>query len=348
MKETIKILNKEVGRGQPCFIIAEVAQAHDGSLGIAHSYIDAVAEAGADAIKFQTHIASAESSVGEPFRVKFSYEDNSRYDYWKRMEFTEEQWRGLAEHCNEVGLIFLSSPFSSEALRLLNKIGMPAWKVGSGEVNNPILLRDMIDTGNPILLSSGMNTWSEIEQAVSSINKMGGALALFQCTSKYPTAFGDVGLNVIDQMRKKFHIPIGLSDHSGSTVPSLAAISRGINLLEVHVVFDRKMFGPDSSASITLNELKSLVEFRDGLHLIEQSPVDKDDMAKELSEMRALFNKSIVLSESIKEGNALTKEILTLRKPGTGILAEKLNECIGKKVNKDLDKGQFLTWKDFE
>jgi N-acetylneuraminate synthase len=143
-----------------CQIIGEVAQAHDGSLGAAHAYIDAIAQAGADAVKFQTHIASAESTPAEPWRVRFSYQDASRYDYWKRMEFTEEQWSGLKRHANEKGLLFLSSPFSLQAAKMLMRVGMPAWKVASGEVTNAPLFDFMIATGLPVMLSTGMRTKS--------------------------------------------------------------------------------------------------------------------------------------------------------------------------------------------
>jgi N,N'-diacetyllegionaminate synthase len=146
----------------PCLIIGEVAQMHDGSLGTAHAYIDAVAGAGADGVKFQTHIAAAESTPGEPWRVKFSPQDSTRYQYWKRMEFSEEQWRGLAEHARDRGLIFLSSAFSAEAVELLERLGMAAWKVGAGEVSNLPLIERMARTGRPVLLSSGMSGWADV------------------------------------------------------------------------------------------------------------------------------------------------------------------------------------------
>ena len=142
----------------PCLIIAEVAQAHDGSLGAAHAYIDAIADAGADAVKFQTHIAEAESTPHEPWRVKFSKQDATRYDYWKRIEFTEEQWLGLKQHADERNLIFLSSPFSIEAVDLLTRIGVRYWKIASGEVSNLPMLEHILKTRLPIILSSGMSS----------------------------------------------------------------------------------------------------------------------------------------------------------------------------------------------
>src|SRR5262249_62163091 len=164
-----------------CLIIGEVAQTHDGSLGAAHAYIDAVAHAGADAVKFQTHIASAESTPGEPWRVKFSRQDASRYDYWKRMEFTEEHWLGLSEHANEQGLFFLSSAFSAEAVELLERVGVPAWKVGSGEVSNLPLLAKMAQTGKPVILSSGLSDWDELDSAGNCVRENRAPCARRQC-----------------------------------------------------------------------------------------------------------------------------------------------------------------------
>ncbi|MBT6433650.1 MAG: N-acetylneuraminate synthase, partial [Deltaproteobacteria bacterium] len=143
----MNIGGKGIGPNHPTLIIAEIAQAHDGSLGQAHAYIDAVARTGADAIKFQTHIAAAESTPGEPWRIKFSRQDDTRYEYWQRMEFTPEQWVGLSEHARESGLLFLSTPFSMEAADLLIKLDMEAWKIGSGEVTNGELIGKLAKTG---------------------------------------------------------------------------------------------------------------------------------------------------------------------------------------------------------
>src|SRR6185312_6966331 len=149
----IKIDDREVGEGRPCYLIAEVAQAHDGSIGMAHAFIDAAADAGVDAIKFQTHIADAESTLDEKFRIKMSGQDQTRYDYWKRMEFSAEEWAGLSQHARERGLTFLSSVFSVPALQLLDRLGVPAWKFGSGEIVTSDLLDAAIATGKPLLIS---------------------------------------------------------------------------------------------------------------------------------------------------------------------------------------------------
>lgn len=340
------ISGKKIGGKEKSFIIAEIGQAHDGSLGFAHSFIDAVAETGADAIKFQTHIASAESTKDEPFRVNFSYEDRSRYDYWERMEFTQEQWQGLADHCDKVGLIFLSSAFSVEAVQMLDDIGMPAWKVGSGEVNNPSILSAMIETKKPLILSSGMSSWEEIEKAATTLVDRNVPLALLQCTSKYPTPLEDVGLNVILEMKQRFEFPIGLSDHSGTVYPSTAALALGIDLIEVHVVFSKQMFGPDSKASITINELAALCKTRDSFYKMETNPVNKDEMSLELSSLRNLFTKSVALRESLPEGTVLNLNMLTVKKPGTGIPAEKIRDCIGKVLINNKSNDSILFWDD--
>jgi N-acetylneuraminate synthase len=238
-----KLGNTFIGDGgKPC-IIAEIGQAHDGSLGLAHAYIDAVADTGADAIKFQTHIASEESTLDESFRVQFSLQDDTRFHYWKRMEFTGEQWFGLAEHARKRQLIFLSSPFSIGAVHLLSQIGMPAWKVGSGEVFNEMLLQEIARNGAPIILSTGMSSYRDIDECVAKIKLRKLAFALLQCTSQYPAPLEKAGLNVLDELRRRFHCPVGLSDHSGTLFPGLMALARGAHIVEVHVVFDRRMFG---------------------------------------------------------------------------------------------------------
>ena len=166
-----------------CAVIAEIAQAHDGSLGAAHAMIDAAAEAGCDAVKFQTHIAEAESSPHEPWRQKFSRQDETRFDYWRRMEFTEPQWHGLRDHAVERALMFISSPFSIEAVALLTRVGVAAWKVASGEIANTPMLRAMCKTGAPVIVSTGMSDLAEIGAAVALIRGQGVPLAVLQCAA---------------------------------------------------------------------------------------------------------------------------------------------------------------------
>jgi N,N'-diacetyllegionaminate synthase len=329
-------------------IIAEIAQAHDGSLGMAHAYIDAVARCGVDAVKFQTHLADAESSAQEPWRVKFSFQDATRYDYWKRMEFTEPQWKGLRDHAEEKGLKFLSSAFSLEAVEMLKRIGVAAWKVASGEFNNTPLIDSMLETGLPILLSTGMSRLAEIETALTRIRARGVYATLLQCTSEYPCPPEKVGLNLLQVFRRRFACGVGLSDHSGTIYPGLAAATIGIDALEVHVTFSREMFGPDVKASVTTAELRQLV---DGVRFIERmklSPVSKDEMANELAPLRSMFTKSVAARAPLAAGAIIGPGDLGLRKPGTGIPADQMTSLIGRRVVRDIAAGEFLREADVE
>ena len=329
-------------------IIAEVAQSHDGSLGLAHAFIDAVADTGADAIKFQTHIASAESTPAEPWRVKFSKQDVTRYEYWQRMEFTEAQWHGLAEHANERGLVFLSSPFSIEAVDLLLRVGVPAWKIASGEVNNSHMLARILDSKLPILLSSGMSPLAEIDTIVEKIKTADLPLIVMQCTTAYPCPPEKIGLNLIPFFRERYSCGIGLSDHSGTIYPGLAAATLGIQALEVHVTLSREMFGPDVPASVTTSELYQLVE---GTRFIEKMlahPIDKDVAASQMTPLRNLFTKSIVANHPLRAGTVLSLTDLALKKPGTGIPSERFNDFLGRKLIRDLAVDEQLQQNDVE
>lgn len=348
MSLDLKIGGHSVGTGKPCMIIAEVAQAHDGSLGTAHAYIDAVADCGADAVKFQTHIAAAESTPDEPWRIKFSPQDATRYDYWKRMEFTEAQWVGLKRHADERGLLFLSSPFSFEAVDLLDRIGVAAWKIPSGETANTPMLDRMLATGLPVLLSTGMSPQSEIDDAVQHIRKSGVPLVIFQCTSAYPCPPEKVGLNLISSFRERYDCPVGLSDHSGTIYPGLAAVTLGIQMLEVHVTFSREMFGPDVPASVTTAELRQLVA---GIRFIEKmmiNPVDKEEMARDMKTLRSMFTKSVVARRKIEAGTILTNDDVTLKKPGTGIPAARLPEIVGRRLKRSIAADTLIAEEDFD
>lgn len=331
-----------------CLVIGEVAQSHDGSLGLAHSFIDAIADAGADAVKFQTHIAEAESTPGEPWRVKFSRQDATRYDYWKRMEFTEAQWRGLKQHAEERELLFLSSPFSIEAVELLERVGVAAWKVASGETSNSPMLERMAKTGLPVLLSTGMSQLNEIDRAVQQVKSQGLPVAVLQCTTVYPCPPEKVGLNMIPFFRERYACAVGLSDHSGTIYPGLAAATLGVEVLEVHVTLSREMFGPDVPASITTAELRHLV---DGIRFIEKAmahPVDKDASAEEARPLREMFTKSIVARSALTAGTVLRAEHLAAKKPGTGIPAAMLPTLVGARLKRSLSADELLREEDLE
>jgi N,N'-diacetyllegionaminate synthase len=329
-----------------CLIVGEVAQAHDGSLGTAHAFIDAIAIACADAVKFQTHIAAAESTPAEPWRLKFSPQDETRYDYWKRMEFTWPQWQELKAHADRRGLLFLSSPFSLEAFELLSEVGVAAWKVASGEISNAPMFERMLASGLPIILSSGMSPWGELDAAVKIVQAAGNDLTVLQCSSIYPTPADELGLNVIPELRRRYACKVGLSDHTGTIFAGLAAAALGADLIEVHITLSRVAFGPDVPASITTAELRQLVEGARFIRTALEHPVDKDQVGESLAPMRSLFTKSIAALVDLPAGAELNENNLGLRKPGNGLPPSRLPEILGRKVRRAIPAGTLLTEED--
>jgi N-acetylneuraminate synthase len=328
------------------FVIAEIGQAHDGSLGILHSYIDAVANTGINAIKFQTHVAEAESSPLELFRVKFSYVDETRQDYWRRMEFTVEQWAGIKEHCEAVGLEFMSTPSCLAAVDILERVGVERFKIGSGDMGNRLLLQRVARTGKEIILSSGLSSFEEIDEAVRLISSFGNRLVVMQCTSDYPVAPSRTGLNLINTYRARYPHPIGLSDHSGTIYPSLAAVAMGASYIEIHTVFDRRMFGPDSASSIEIDELKQMVS---GIRIIEQSLYSdfNKSYSDEHKRMRNMFGKTLCVRHAMSAGDILKVDDLESKKPaGRGIPARDYEKVVGKSLCRDLIQWDFLRIED--
>jgi N-acetylneuraminate synthase len=280
--------------------------------------------------------------------VRFSQQDRTRYDYWRRMEFTEEQWCGLKRHADARGLVFLSSPFSEEAVDLLHRVGVRAWKVASGEVGNRILLDRMIATGLPIILSSGMSRLDELDRAVARVKDAGLPLTVLQCTSMYPCPPEKVGLNLIAGFRERYQCPVGLSDHSGTIFAGLAAATLGADMIEIHVTLSLEMFGPDQCASITSAELRQLV---DGVRFIEKmhaGPSAKDELSADTAPLRALFTKSLAPRVDLPCGTVLRSEHLALKKPGTGIPEERIAEVIGRRLRREVRVDELIQECDLE
>jgi len=329
------------------FLIAEVAQAHDGSLGILHSYIDALKETGVDAVKFQVHIAEAESSIHEPFRINFSYEDKTRYDYWRRMEFTKEQWVEIKQHCDEAGVEFMASPFSQAAIDLLEEVGVKRYKIGSGEVSNYLMLEKICQTGKPIILSSGMSSYDELDAAVRFIEERGNEISILQCTTSYPTPHERLGLNVLVELKERYaNHSIGLSEHTGEIYAGIAAVALGAELLEFHAVFDKRMFGPDAKSSLTIDQIDQLAK---GIRSIEKSinnPIDKNDLGP-YSELKNIFEKSLAVNKDLPQGHIIGFEDLEAKKPSNmGLSARHYASIIGKKLNKSVSKWDFIQQSD--
>lgn len=338
---------RPVGPGQRCLLIAEVGQAHDGNINAAHAYIDAVATTGVDAVKFQTHIASEESTPAEPWRVRFSHQDATRYDYWHRMEFPASAWQELAAHAQETQLLFLSSAFSEAAVDLLDDL-VPAWKVASGEIGNLPLLRRMAETGKPVMLSSGLSPWSEIDTAVETVRKLDAPVIMFQATTSYPCPPEKLGLNVLEEFRRRYQCPVGLSDHSATVHAAIAATALGADLIEVHVALSPYSFGPDTSSSLVPGKLTELAA---GVRFVESAlanPIDKDAAAASMGDLRRMFGRSVVARRSMPAGTVLTVGDLALKKPGTGIPAALVDAVAGRVLRTSVNVDDLICEEDLD
>jgi N-acetylneuraminate synthase len=235
-----------------------------------------------------------------------------------------------------------------EALELLTRVGVDAWKVASGEISNPDLLDAMTTKGLPVMLSTGMSPSNEIDAAVERIQKSGVPLAVMQCTSVYPCPPELVGINLIPTFRERYGCAVGLSDHSATIYPGLAAATLGIEVLEIHLTLSREMFGPDVIASITPTEMRQLV---DGIRFIEQmraNPADKDALPQSVTSLRGIFMKSVVARDDLPAGTVLGEEHLTTKKPGSGIPAGELPSLLGRRLRRDVDRDTLLTPDDLE
>lgn len=328
------------------YTIAEIGQAHEGSLGILFSFIEALAQVGVDAVKFQMHIPEAESSEFEPFRVKFSLEDNTRFDYWKRMSFTLEQWKLVKQKCDDCKVEFLCSPFSNLAVDWLEEVGVTQYKIGSGEVNNWLILEKIVRTGKPIILSSGMSSWEELDQTVSFLKERNAQFSILQCTTSYPTNPEQYGLNVIKELKDRYQVKVGFSDHSASIATCIAAVAVGAEIIEFHAVFDRRQFGPDSKSSLTIDEIASLVKYTNEINIALNNPIDKASN-EVFSELKSIFEKSLAINKDLEENHVLTFDDLEAKKPkGYGIEASQFLAVIGKKINKPMKQWSFLNEED--
>ena len=331
------------------YTIAEIGQAHEGSLGMLYAYIGAIAKTGVNAVKFQTHIAQAESSEFEPFRVKFSTQDETRYAYWERMSFTPVQWKAIGAYTKSKGLEFISSPFSNAAVDVLEDAEVDRYKIGSGEVTNLLLLEKVAKTGKPVIISSGMSSLDELDCAVKFLIDRQVKVSILQCTSAYPTQPNQYGLNVITELKQKYpSLPIGFSDHSGSLSACIAATAFGAELLEFHVVFHKAIFGPDVKASLTLEETKELIKCCSEVQHALKSPINKTE-TKHFESLKQIFEKSLAVNKDLSKGHVLTFDDLEAKKPkGYGIDAADYKSVIGRELNKSLVAWEFLNQRDIK
>ena len=319
-------------------VIAEVGSVHDGSYGNAEKLIDLVAEVGAQAIKFQTHISEEEGLKDAPPPHYFTSE--ARNAYFDRTGFSGEQWGQLKVRADQRGIEFLSSPFSMAAVDLLESIDMGIYKIPSGEVTNLPLLEKIADLGKPVLLSSGMSSWSELDLAVE-IFRNRCDLTVLQCTSVYPCPAEQVGLNVMTEMAKRYKCAVGLSDHTLGPAAAIAAVALGATVIEKHFTFSRYMYGSDACHSTEPEDFRLLIDALGKTWVMAANPVDKNDMAPHAA-MKEIFEKSIVAASDLAVGTVLKVEHLAFKKPGTGISAARYRELIGVQLHKSIACDQMF------
>jgi N-acetylneuraminate synthase len=231
-------------------------------------------------------------------------------------------------------------------VELLERLDMPAWKIASGELTFDALLDRMAATGRPVLMSTGMSSYVEIETTLGRLRRAGAPVAILQCTSRYPTSLTEVGLNVIGELRERFDCPAGLSDHSGVVFPAILAMAKGADIIEAHITLNRRMFGPDVGSSLTVEEFAEVRKARDAFATMEAHPVDKDAMALALADMRELFQKSVAVTRPLPAGTLLTRDMLTAKKPAKGIPASEIDSLVGKRLRRPAVPDRVLYWED--
>jgi N,N'-diacetyllegionaminate synthase len=327
-------------------IIAEIAQAHGGSFEKAQAYITALSKTGVDAVKFQMHIADAESSGHEPFRIPMpGYA--TRIDYWRAMEFSMTQWQQLKHSCEAHGMEFICSPFSNAAIDRLETLDVKRYKVGSGEVTNFLMLERLVQTGKQVLLSSGMSSLSELDATVQFLQQRGTDVSVLQCTTAYPTQPEHYGLNMIAALKQRYQVPVGFSDHSAHPETCLAAVALGAEILEFHVILDEQdTAGPDASSSLTIAQVADLVQAVRRIETALSHPIDKTDVSA-FGGLKQMFEKSLAVNKDLPKGHVLRFEDLEAKKPkGFGIDARDYEQVIGRRLNKNLGQWDFLTKHD--
>lgn len=319
------------------FIIAEAGVNHNGSLDNAKRMVECAAEAGADAIKFQTFKAETlvcKNAQKAEYQKEATGNEESQFDMLKKLELTEEEYEELKQYCGEKHIMFLSTPFDLDGLQYLNEIGMEIIKIPSGEITNYPYLREIGKIRKPIIMSTGMSTMAEVEEAVEVL-QMNGAkdITLLHCNTQYPTPYGDVNLRAMLALKDKFHTEVGYSDHTlGIEVP-IAATAMGATVIEKHFTLDRGMEGPDHKASLEPDELKCMIQ---SIRNVEQAMGTgiKEPTNSEYKNI-LVARKSIVARKQIQAGEIFTEENITTKRPGDGMSPMRWNEVIGKTASRE-------------
>lgn len=327
-------------------IIAEIGNTHEGSVGLAKQFIKVAAECGVDAVKFQTHIFNAESLPDAPNPPYFK--DETRKEYFERTAFSLEQYKTLKIFAEaECKVEFLSSPFSIEAVDLLVQLDVKTIKVPSGEVSNLPMLEYISKTKKRVLLSSGMSTWEELDEAVN-VFKGVNELVVLQCTSDYPCLPENSGLNVLSEMKQRYGCEVGFSDHTNGIAVPVLAVGMGASVIEKHFTLSKKMYGSDAKNAIEPDEFRLLVKSIRDAELALNTKLNKNIKAAELDKMKLVFEKSIVASRNLSVGHIITHEDLSYKKPGNGIAAKDYKKLMGKVIIKPIDRDSQFEYNHFE
>jgi len=339
--EKIKIGNKLVGEGEPCFIIAEAGSNHNGSLEQAKKMIDAAVEAGVDAVKFQ--IFKAEELYSK-YTPEFSYlKGQNVYELIKNIETPREWIKELARYCKEKNIGFLASAFDFEAVDLLDKY-VPAFKIASFEITDLELIKYAAEKGKPMIISTGMANLAEIEDAINAIKSIGNEdVVLLHCNSLYPTPVEVVNLKAMETMRTAFKVPVGFSDHTFGTRIPIAAVAMGACVIEKHFTLDRTLPGPDHSFAIEPDELKEMVKCIREVEKAKGSGI-KEKSELESEEIYIKARRSIHARVDIPKGTKITKDMLIIKRPGYGIKQKFIDIVVGREAKRDIKEDEWITW----
>jgi N-acetylneuraminate synthase len=332
--EEFEIRGRRIGSNHPPFVIAEVGINHEGSVEKALRLVDAAKEAGADCVKFQCHITEAEMI---PTNMKpGNISDERLWDIIKRCELTEEEERKVKELCEAVGIQYLSTPFSREAADRLERIGVDAFKIGSGECNNVPLVEHIARKRKPIIMSTGMNDIPSIRRSVEVMKEHAVPFMLMHCVSIYPTPYDKMRLKSIVQLTTEFDVPVGLSDHSLGIYTCLGAVALGAVALEKHFTISRSWPGPDNPISIEPQELRDLVN---GSRAVWQALEGDKQIAEDEKPVIDFAYASVVTISPVKKGELFGLNNLWVKRPGTGdFIGQDLYKVIGRKAKRDLHK----------
>ncbi len=322
-------------------IIAEIGSNHNGSFSLAKRHILRAKKAGADFVKFQMHIAEEETLKDAPSPDYFKKEN--RFEYFKRINFSIKDWKKIKQYCKTKKIGFLCSPFSIKAVDILEKLNVELYKVPSGELTNLPLLQRLKKTNKHVIISTGMSDYKEIDQAVKILKKK---LFILQCTSLYPCPIEKAGLNVFDNLKKKYNFEIGYSDHTLDFSSAFTFAAKGASIIEKHFTLSKKLYGSDAKHSMEEKDFKFYVNTIKDIWKINKSFVDKDDL-KPFKNMKKIFEKSLVTRMSLKKNTIIRFKHLNFKKPGDGIRADSYKKIIGKKIRKDLPKDKQLRYSHF-